>query len=603
LLNLSILASQNYNNMTQFRQIFYSFLFISSVFITGCSVKTNMMNNQYTVSPNPLEVKGDSVQITMSGTVPAKSMNPKANVQFQPYLKTAKGDIPLKAITIGGEAVTENVDFKLNSKTGGKITYSDKIPYNPDMKRATLYPAFAVKVGTEYKTMEMPKVKGAPTGPKVLAEGTITTALMVKNNDPAAMDGTPYVATVESKSVNIYFPIDKDKFNPNFKMAKLFDNKKQIEQLKGLLKMGQSWTVKGISINAYASPDGELSRNENLAKGREESSFNYFKKELRKLGYSEANDSNLSRGYSLSEDWAGYAKAIEASNHPDKAAVLAIINSGVSNDEKEARIKKDFRKFYDATKNTLLPPLRRSELVVKGQLPLKSDEELKAIMAAGNSAQLNEVEMLHLAAITSDNAGKQSIYNAMIAKYPNDWRGYNGLASTYMATEDYNNALTNLEKANSLSPENGTLLANMGVIYRTKGDYTKAEQSFKSASGKGTDVNYNMGVLAIKRGNYADAVTSFKKTNVKDFNVALAELLNNNLDGCNAVIDNMSPESKDWKTYYLRAISGARAANSDVAATNLTRAVQMNGDVRNMAKEDVEFIKLWENPAFQSAIK
>jgi len=563
-----------------------------------------MVNNQYTVSPNPLEVKGDSVQITMSGNIPAKSINPKANVQFQPYLKTAKGDIPLKAITIGGEAVTENVDFKVNSKTGGKITYSDKVPYNPDMKRATLYPGFAVKMGTaEYKTMEMPQVKGAPTTPKVLAEGTRTTALMVKNNDPAIMDGTPYAASVESKSVNIYFPIDKDKFNPNFKMAKLFDNKKQIEELKGLLKSGQNWTVKGISINAYASPDGELSRNGNLAKGREESSFNYFKKELKKLGFAEANDSNLSRGFSLSEDWAGYAKAIEASNHPDKAAVLSIINSGISDDEKEARIKKDFRKFYDATKNVLLPPLRRSELVVKGQAPLKSDEELKAIMAAGNTAQLNEVELLHLASITPDNAGKQAVYNAFITKYPNDWRGYNGLASTYLAVEDYNNALTNLEKANTLSPENGAILANMGTIYRTKGEYAKAEQAYKTASSKGTDVSYNLGVLGIKKGNYSDAVSNFKKANARDFNVALAELLNNNADGCNAILDNMKPEEKDWKCYYLRAVSAARADNSDAAATNLTRAVQMNGEVRTLAKEDVEFIKLWENPAFQSAVK
>jgi tetratricopeptide (TPR) repeat protein len=603
LLKFSILAPQNYNNMRQIRQIFYSFLFISTVFISGCSVKTNMLNNQYTVSPNPLEVKGDSVQITMSGNIPAKSINPKANVQFQPYLKTAKGDIPLKAITVGGEAVTENVDFKVNSKTGGKITYTDKVAYTEDMKRATLYPSFAVKMGTEYKTMEMPKVKGVAPSPKVLAEGTITTALMVKGSEPAAMDGTPYAASIESKSVSIYFPIDKDKFNPNFKMAKLFDNKKQIEALKLLLKSDKNWTVKGISINAYASPDGELSRNENLSKGREESSFAYFKKELKKLGFMEANDSNLSRGFSLSEDWAGYAKAIEGSNHPDKAAVLSIINSGISNDEKEARIKKDFRKFYDATKNTILPTLRRSELVVKGQMPLKTDEELKAIMASGKASELNDVELLHLAAISSTTSDKQTVYGIFIAKFPNDWRGYNALASTYLSSQDYTNAMTNLEKANSLSPENGVVLANMGVVYKSKGDYVKAEQAYKAAASKGTDVSYNLGVLAIKKGNYADAVSNFNKSGKKDFNTALAELLNGNADGCNNTLENMSPEAKDWKCYYLRAVSASRANNSDAVATNLTRAIQMNAEARSWAKDDVEFIKLWSNPAFQSAIK
>lgn len=566
--------------------------------ISGCSVKNNMVNNQYTVSPNPLEVKGDSVQINMSATVPAKSINPKANLQFQPYLKTSKGDITLKAITIGGESVTDNVDFKVSSKTGGKITYMDKIPYNPDMKRATLYPGFAVKMGTEYKTLEAPK--GA-AGPKALAEGTITTALMVKSSEAAAMDGTPYVASSASKSVNIYFPIDKDKFNPNFKMAKLFDNKKQIEQLKGLLKSDKNWMVKGISINAYASPDGELTRNANLAQGREESSFKYFKKELKKLGFTEANDSNLSRGFSMSEDWAGYAKAIEASNHPDRDAVLGIIRSGISDNEKEARIKHDYRKFYDATKNTLLPPLRRSELVVKGQTPIKSDDELKAAM--GTLDQLSDVELLHLAEITPDNAQKMTIYNAFITKYPNDWRGYNGLASTYMVSGDWNNAMSNLEKANSLSPENGAVLANMGVVYRNRGDYAKSEQMYKSAAAKGTNVNYNMGVLAIKRGNYADAVSAFNQSGKKDFNTALADLLNGNNDGCKTTLDNLKPEEKDWSAYYLRAVCAARMGSSDDAAANLTRAVQMNPDVRNMAKDDVEFMKMWDNPAFQGAVK
>jgi Flp pilus assembly protein TadD len=322
---------------------------------------------------------------------------------------------------------------------------------------------------------------------------------------------------------------------------------------------------------------------------------------LKKLGFTEANDSNLSRGFNMSEDWAGYAKAIETSTHPDKDAVLAVIRSGTNDTEKEARIKNDYRKFYDATKNTLLPPLRRSELVVKGQTPLKTDEELRA--ASATLDQLSDSELLHLADITSDNAQKMTIYNAFITKFPNDWRGYNGLASVYMSTGDYANAMVNLEKANSLSPENGVILANMGVVHRTRGDYAKAEQMYKSASGKGTNVSYNMGVLAIKRGNYPEAVSYFGQSGKKDFNTALADLLNGNNDGCKTTLDNMTAEQKDWSAYYLRAICAARAGSSDDAAANLTRAVQMNPDVRNLAKDDVEFMKMWDNPAFQGAIK
>jgi tetratricopeptide (TPR) repeat protein len=586
--------------MRHISQIFYYVLFISVVFISSCSVNTNMLNNNYTVAPNPLEMKGDSVQINMSATVPEKSINPKANVQFQPYLRTPKGDVLLKAITIGGEAVLENVDFKVSSKTGGKINFSDKIAYTPDMKRSTLYPSFAVKMGAEYKTLEAAKGKIA-IAPKALAEGTMATSLMAKPSELVSGDGTPYTASTASKSVNVYFLIDKDKFNPNFKIAKLFDNKKQIEELKKLLISDKTWAVKGISINAFASPDGELKRNENLSKGREESSFNYFKKELKKLGFTEANDSNMSRGFTLSEDWAGYIKAIEASTHADKDAVLAMIKSTPNDDEKEARIRKDFKKFYDATKNTLLPPLRRSELVVKGQTPLKTDDELKALMPTLD--QLNDIELLHLASIITDNAQKIAIYNSFIAKLPNDWRGYNDLATVYLSSNDYTNAMTNLEKANSLSPENGVVSANMGIVYKSKGDYAKAEKAYKAAESKGIDVNYNLGVLNIKKGNYSEAINNLNKSGVKDFNAALAELLNGNTDGCKTILDNLKPESKDWSCYYLRAVASARANNSDETAANLTRSIQLNADVRNMAKEDVEFMKMWINPAFQGAIK
>ncbi len=581
--------------MRQFRQIF-SVLTAGVVLASGCSVKNNMLNNNYTVSPNPLEVKGDTVTITMSANIPAKSINPKANIQFQPYLKTAKGDMPLKAITVGGESVTDNVDFKISSKTGGKITYQDRVPYNPDMMRSTLYPDFAVKVGNDYQAVEGAKES------KVLAEGVVTTPLLVKKmGGNMVYDATEYTSSSASKSVFIYFPIDVAKFNPSFKMAKLFDNKAQINELKTLLKGNKDWQVKGITINAFASPDGELERNDGLSKGRSESTFNYFKKELKKLGFTEANDQNFKLGYAQAEDWAGYEKAVDASTHPDKAGVLAIIrNKGISDADREAQIRQSYPKFWDATKNSLLPPLRRSEVVVMGQTPIKTDDELKAKMSDLNS--LSDVEMLRLGKV-SDNAGKITVYTAFIAKYPEDWRGYNDLGAAQVASGNAAEGIKNLEMANSKSPENAAVLANLGNAYLGSDNFTKAAEMFKAASSKGADVSYGMGVIAIKRGNYSEALNSLTKSGMKDFNFALAQLLNGNSDGAKATIDNMKSEEMSWECYYLRAIIGARTSNQDLISANLTKAVQLNANVRAHAKADVEFMKFWGNPVFEGAIR
>ncbi|MFN5545360.1 MAG: tetratricopeptide repeat protein, partial [Bacteroidota bacterium] len=566
--------------MRQFRQ-FFSILTAGILFVSSCSVKNNMLNNNYTVAPNPLEVKGDTVTITMSANIPAKSINPKANIQFQPYLKTAKGDIPLKAITVGGESVIDNVDFKISSKTGGKITYQDRIAYNPDMIRSTLYPDFSVKVGAEYKTIE--GVKDS----KVLAEGIVTTPLLVKTSGmPVNYDETPYTSASASKSVAIYFAQDQAKFNASFKKGKGLDNKAQINQLKELLKTNKDWQVTGISINAYASPDGELSRNEGLSKSRSENTFNYFKKELKKLGFSEVNDQNLKMGYSLSEDWTGYEKAVEATNHPDKDAVLAIVkNKGISDADREAQLRDNQPKFWKSTKETILPTLRKSEVVVTGQTPIKTDEELKAKMNDLNA--LTDVEMLHLGKI-SDNAGKITVYTAYIAKYPEDWKGYNDLGAAQLSGGNAAEGIKNLESANSKSPENPTVLANLGEAYLTAGDFAKAAEILKSATSKGANVSYASGVIAIKRGNYSEALSLLGKSGATDFNYALAQLLNGNNEGAKQTLDNMKSEDMSWECYYLRAIIGARTGNQDLISPNLTKAVQINANVRQHAKADVE---------------
>jgi Flp pilus assembly protein TadD/outer membrane protein OmpA-like peptidoglycan-associated protein len=581
--------------MRDIRQIFYSGMLVAATIVSGCGVKTNMTNNNYTVTPNPLEVKGDSISIAINGNIPAKSINPKANIKFQPYLSTSKGEIALKEVTIGGEKAT-GVDITINSKTGGKISYTEKIAYTPDMKRATLYPNFSAKVKENYT--EIPNAKGS----KVLAEGTITTALLAEGGGSAMVyDVDKYVAAVENKMVNIYFPKDVAKFNSGFKIKGQFDNKAQINTLKGLLKSDKNWVVKGISINAYASPDGELSRNENLSKGRSESSFSYFKKELKKLGFTEVNDQNLKVGATLSEDWAGYEKAVAASTHPDKDGVLNIIrNKSISNEEREGLIKRNYPKFWETTKDKLLPQLRRSELVVSGQKPLKTDEELKASVAKLDS--LSDVELLHLASITADQNTKKTIYTTMTTKYPQDWRGFNDLGALQLSMGSAEGK-GNLEKANSLSPENATVLTNLGNAALMAKDYNKAGEYYKAAAAKGGDASYGMGILAIKKGNYADAVSNLNKAAKKDFNLPLAQILNGQADAAKTSIDNMKPEELTWMHYYLRVIIGARTSNQDLMTTNLTRAVQLKAEVREMAKTDMEFFKYWSNPVFQGAIR
>lgn len=561
-----------------------------SIFASACGT-VNFSKNNYSVSPNPLELKGDSVLVNISGTIPEKSMKAKALVSFQPYLKTLDGkEIPLKEVKIKGEKAEGSADYTVNSKTGGSVTYTDKIPYTADLKNVKLLPRFTF----EGKVLPVPD--------SIMVLGTITTPNLVTYQNETQISADVYVQELNPKAVSIYFPMDVAKFNPNFKAGKLISNKTQIAELKKLLKKDPNWVVKGISINAFASPDGELSRNNNLSGGRSTSTFAYFRKELKKLGFSEVNDSNFSMGYMLAEDWKGFGELVAASNLQDKDAMLQIINNtGISDEEKESLLRRNHEKSWKFAADNILPKLRRSELMVIGGKPFKDDATLMQFY--GKYAELSQMELYHLSRITTDLAKKEEVLNAYNSAYATDWRGFNDLGLVQLAQGKNNDAAANFEKALANSNNNGIVLVNLGSLARMQGNMAKANEYFAKAEANGANVSLNKGLMDIKRGNYASAVTNLTKSGKSPYNLALAQLLNGDANGAKNTIDGINPDELTWKHYYVRAIAGARMNNQDVCTTNLAKAVQLSNEARNMAKEDLEFRNFFKNPLFQAAIR
>jgi tetratricopeptide (TPR) repeat protein len=562
----------------------------TSILVAACS-GPNLTKNSYSVNPDPLEMRGDSVSVVITGTVPPKTMKSKAMVTFQPYLKTKDGkEINLKSVTIKGEKAEGSADYTVNASAGGTITYTDKVAYTSEMKNVDLLPRFTYKE----------KALLVPDSIKVM--GTVTTASMVKFTNETYMAADNYKPELTNKAVNIFFPMDVERFNPNFKSGKTLDNKKQIAQLKTLLKKDANWVVRGISINAFASPDGELERNSSLSKGRSTSTVAYFRKELKKLGFSEVNDSNFSMGYMLAEDWKGFATELAASTIADKDAMIAIINNASINDvERESQLRASFEKSWKKAAETILPKLRKSELIVIGGKPFKTDAEL--ITFHGKYTELNQSELYHLKVITTDLKLKEEATIAYNNQFSSDWRGFNDLGVMYLNSKNYDGAAAQLNKAYEIDSKNGLVLANIGALARAKGDLVSARKYYQQAADNGANTFYNIGVLDIKAGNYSAAVNNFTKSGKSDINVALAQLLSGNAAGAKTTIDNLNPDDLTWEHYYLRAICGARMNSQDVCTTNLAQAVAKNGTARTMAKDDVEFRRFFSNPLFEAAIR
>ena len=114
-------------------------LSLLAVAVAGCGGLGKMEKNaatvKYEVSPNPLEMHGDSVAITVKGTYPAKYFSKKANLVVTPSIKTSSNTtVDFGAAEVKGEKATAAKGSTIMYKAGGNFTYTGKVPYSPEMR-------------------------------------------------------------------------------------------------------------------------------------------------------------------------------------------------------------------------------------------------------------------------------------------------------------------------------------------------------------------------------------------------------------------------------------------------------------------------------------
>ncbi len=161
-------------------------------------------------------------------------------------------------------------------------------------------------------------------------------------------------------------------------------------------------------------------------------------------------------------------------------------------------------------------------------------------------------------------------------------------------------ASTYLEKANTLAPNNGMIVNNLGVVAEFKKDYDKAKSYYETAKGLGIDEGFNMGPILIKQGDYAGAVTSYGSRTCTH-NIALAQLMTGNTSAAASTLDCATP--KTAAVYYMMAVVGARTSNTTMIYENLPKAITLDASYRDQAKDDREFLKWNTGADFLNAIK
>lgn len=568
--------------------IYLAVLISGTVIFNSCTGLKVMKKKQnlisYNLSPNPVEMHADSVAVNVTGKFPAKYYKKKVTCEITPTFKSASGqEYPLKTIKVQGEKVQDN-NSVISTTNGGSFSYSAKIAYNPDMRMCDLNVKIHATVKTKFVDFE----------PVEIGKGTIATpALLEKDAKPILAKDKFQRIIPETKESNIYYTINQSNVRPGeLSKAEMKDFKKYLAAVQSNPRKD----IKGVNISSYASPDGPEDLNDKLSVGRGKSGNTALKDDFKKL--EKAKEPGFFNEKATAEDWDGFQKLMQASDIADKDLILRVLSMYSDPIQREKEIK-NISKAYLQVADKVLPQLRRTILTANVDSIGRSDEELNATFDS-QPALLSIEELLFTATLTKDLNRQKNIYQAAASQYSSDWRGINNLGAALVNLGNTAEAKTQFEKAKSIEQGNTIVLNNLGVCALNDGDFTKAEEYFKSATGAGSEVNYNLGICAVKKADYTGAVNYFGQA--CSFNAALAKLLSGNPDGASKTIDCAEDKDRDMM-YYLKGIIGARQGNTDLMYNSLRAAISKNAKLAGDAKTDMEFFKYFNDDTFKSVVK
>ncbi|MBC7695556.1 MAG: hypothetical protein H7141_08940 [Burkholderiales bacterium] len=562
----------------------------TTALLVGCNGLGKMVKKQstfsYDMKPNPLEMHGDSVGFTVTGKYPAKIFAKKATVTLTPVVKYAGGEKALKPVILVGEKATDPGQ-KISYEKGGTFSYtSEKFAYEPAMKVATV----------ELRAQGKVKKKTKDFTPVKLGDGTIITPLLVRNDEKGIYAKDAFVkSTPANQTANIYYLINKSDVRASEMKS---DEVKNLDKFITSNINSPWYEFKDINVSAYASPDGELTLNENLAKDRAKSGtkaimgeFKKNKNKDQKFGKDEANF----KTQTTAEDWDGFKKLMEQSTITDKDLILRVLTMYNDGEQREKEIK-NLSKTYTEVADKILPKLRRSVLTINVDKKSRTDEQITKLTTTYPDS-LSAEEMLYGANLTNDVNTKVQIYTAAEKNYGSDWRTSNNLGVALLMQNKVADATVAFQRAEKTANGNPIVMNHLGIVAAKAGDRKKAMEYYDKANGAGPEVNYNKGILNVRDGKYADAVGNFGS--YKGFNKALAELLNGNAGAVASTIDG-SNEKDMALSYYLKAVAAARNNNTADVISNLKTAIEKDGSLKSAAKDDAEFIKLRENADFKA---
>ena len=559
-------------------------LFTIGLIFSSCSLVKDF---DYTVTPEPLEMHGDSVKFSVVVNIPEKGIKKTVKAEITPKL----GSTSLGVWTVQGSKITGNGTV-IEYKPSGTATFEMSLAYDPTFEAADL-----VLTGKVFKKdkekAELPEQK--------IADATIITPLMVRKSF-GMLNQSDELVRVVNKSVSAVINFDKGQSLVKSKEIKDEDIKTLVTWIDSA-QNNSKIEIESISVRGYASPDGEFAKNGDLSKDRVNTASNAFAKLMKKAKLDKYMDTATYDKKGLGEDFEEFKKqlaATESISEGDKNLFVRILER-VSDPEAREKEMVTLGKSFKLLEKDVFPNIRRSVITINYKESGLTDDEMIAF-SSNNTDTLTVEEVLFTGeTLLKDINSRIALYNSVSSSL-NDSRVYNNLGALNYIQGNVSGAKENLE-ASAAIVESGETMNNLAAIAILEDDRTKSRTLLSSAKGMSTEkmatVKTNTAALDILDGNYSTAEGNISGNT---FNKALSQLLQGNLTDAEATL--ASSDDNEADAIYLSAIMAARSGSgvSDVAA-KLAMAIEADSNLKSKAAQDREFVKFFNDEAFKSTVE
>lgn len=277
----------------------------------------------------------------------------------------------------------------------------------------------------------------------------------------------------EKGSAYLCFVVNKWDIKPDY-----MNNPTELQKIHNsinIVKNDSNVTIRKMTIEGYASPEGTFPHNTMLSENR----TNALKQYLERTG--------MTRGIKIEasgkgENWDGFIKYLKIhGNVPQHDKLLNIATSNIDPDEKEKQMRKDTPEGYAYVLKNVFPELRCTNYnVIYTVRPFTVEESEKVFETRPINLNLNEIYKL-----ADKYANNQDKYYSIIRKayllYPND--SYINLTMAYLSIKkgEADEAAEYLSKVKNC-PEK---TMNEGIVAFLKGDLEKAKQLLEQAKSQG----------------------------------------------------------------------------------------------------------------------